>query len=471
MFAENRTFALLTIMLYVSPYLDLQTVFCLLFTPRFCLIILCRVVYFILLNMAVNLNVFDDVCQAATSEIASELDQNNLPDILFQSFSDNVKPCEVFKLDAKAFDIDNRTSHFFLHLNISSLQSHFEELYEFLCNFSSHPTIIFLSETRININPYINTDIPGYTFIHSPSPTKAGGVGAYISNILNFTIKDNLSLNVTGCEDLRINVEFPSRKISYAFAVIYRHPCNNYNAFFEALDQNMQSLNRKGSKVVILGDVNIDLSSDLTRSPLSDYFLLLQSNAFASLTTKPTRVTNTSSTVIDHILINDSDSSISSGVLTYSISDHYPIFCTISNPLFKTPKKNQNLYTYRKIDSVNSDDFRNDLMSILLPICNNFKKSTEATNMSESVFDEHFNELMNALSKIINKHAPIQKASRKQRRFLQKPWLTKGLLISIKNKQKLNGTHLLCGTNSEKLFYKKYANKLTRVKKCIMRTQ
>ena len=74
-------------------------------------------------------------------------------------------------------------------------------------------------------------------------------------------------------------------------------------------------------------------------------------------------------------------------------------------------------------------------MSSLLTICNNFKKSTEATNISESVFDEHFNELMNALSKIINKHAPIQKASRKQRRFLQKPWLTKGLLISIKNNQ------------------------------------
>ena len=295
--------------------------------------------------MAVNLNAFNDAWQAANPENASEIDQNNLPDILFQSLSD-IKPCEVFNLDAKAFDINNRSSHFFLQLNISSLQYHFEELNELLCNFSNPRVIIFLSETRININPLINIDIPGYTFIHYPSPTRAGGVGAHISNILNFTINENLSLNVAGCEDLWINVDFPSRKISNVFAVIYRHPCNYCNAFFEALDQNMQSLNRKGSKVAIFGDINIDLNSDPEQSPFSDYFLLLQSNGFVSLITKPTRVTNTSSTIIDHILINDSVSSLSSGVLIYTISDHYPIFCTISNPFFKTSKKNHSMYTY-----------------------------------------------------------------------------------------------------------------------------
>ena len=132
--------------------------------------------------------------------------------------------------------------------------------------------------------------------------------------------------------------------MSCVFAVIYRHPCNYYNAFFEALDQNLHSLNRKGSKVAIFGDINIDLNSDPERSSLSDYFLLLQSNGFVSLISKPTRVTNTSSTIIDHILINDSVLSLSSGVLTYTISDHYPICCTISNPFFKTSKKNHNMY-------------------------------------------------------------------------------------------------------------------------------
>ena len=36
--------------------------------------------------------------------------------------------------------------------------------------------IAFLSDIRININSFINADIPGYTFINLPSPTKAGDV-------------------------------------------------------------------------------------------------------------------------------------------------------------------------------------------------------------------------------------------------------------------------------------------------------
>lgn len=65
---------------------------------------------------------------------------------------------------------------------------------------------------------------------------------------------------------------------------------------------------------------------------------------------------------------------------------------------------------------------------------------------------------------MIEKHAPLKTASRKQKRIQQSPWLTKGLLTSIKNKQKLYKNYFLNGTVFEKSFYKKYANKLTRVK-------
>ena len=82
----------------------------------------------------------------------------------------------------------------FAHLNISPLQAHFDELNVFLYKFSTHPSIIFLSETRINVNPLFNISIPGYTFLYTPSPTKAGGVGAYISNNLKFSVSELLRL-------------------------------------------------------------------------------------------------------------------------------------------------------------------------------------------------------------------------------------------------------------------------------------
>ena len=50
------------------------------------------------------------------------------------------------------------------------------------------------------------------SFIHHPFPTTAGGVGAYITNCLNVAINDNLSLNIRGCENLWITIDFPDLK-------------------------------------------------------------------------------------------------------------------------------------------------------------------------------------------------------------------------------------------------------------------
>ena len=48
--------------------------------------------------------------------------------------------------------------------------------------------------------------------------------------------------------------------------------------------------------------------------------------------------------------------------------------------------------------------------------------------------------------------------------FHNKPWTTKGILISIRNKEKMYKTHFLQGSNVCKMMYKTYAYKLTKVK-------
>ena len=220
----------------------------------------------------------------------------------------------------------------------------------------------------------------------------------------------------------------------------------------------MQALNDKKTKVMIMSDINIDLASQTNY--VSDYNLLLQSNFFFSLITKPARVTNSSKTIIDHVLTNDTDSILTPGVSTYSISDHYPIFCTISNPTFKTTKKNMT-YSFRNIALVNGGKFRSNLYSVLLPLYDKLIHSY--SNITANSFNEHFNQMMNAILAVINQHAPLQNATRKQKRLFQKPYIT-GLITSIKHKQRLYRTHFLKGNSSERQFYKKYANKLTRLK-------
>ena len=57
----------------------------------------------------------------------------------------------------------------------------------------------------------------------------------------------------------------------------------------------------------------------------------------------------------------------------------------------------------------------------------------------------------------------MKKLSQKQTKLLSKPWITKGILVSICNKQKMHVTHFKNGDIKQKTFYKKYSNKLNKI--------
>ena len=53
---------------------------------------------------------------------------------------------------------------------------------------------------------------------------------------------------------------------------------------------------------------------------------MIESYGLLPLITKLTRVTETTSTVLDHILTNDVHHCILPGIIQYDLSDYYPIF-------------------------------------------------------------------------------------------------------------------------------------------------
>ena len=157
-------------------------------------------------------------CHAAIHYDVSpvDLDESNLPDVLFQSLKNNIKPGETYDLSQKTFIFDNNTSYLFIHLNIASLQAHFDGLNEFLLKFSNPPSVTFLSETRIKTDPLININIPGYTFLHYPSSTNAAGVGVYVSNVITFSENQTFRLEVAYrvVRTFGLTLNFPVIKLS-----------------------------------------------------------------------------------------------------------------------------------------------------------------------------------------------------------------------------------------------------------------
>ena len=171
--------------------------------------------------------------------------------------------------------------------------------------------------------------------------------------------------------------------------------------------------------------------SDPSSPHLKHYNQILINNGFTSCTTNRTRITKISQTSIDHVITNVNGTIITPGVLQYSISDHLPIFCIVSSAKHKNPFKNSTHY-YRNIKNLNGDVYRDGLYDTLTPIVRKFQTSS----ISASNFDLHLNNLIIDINKVIEKHVPLQKVSRKLSRIRQKPCMTKGLLISIKKYQK-----------------------------------
>ena len=100
-----------------------------------------------------------------------------------------------------------------------------------------------------------------------------------------------------------------------------------------------------------------------------------------------------------------------------------------------------------------SEQFLNDL--------NNKVNDFDFHNLNENNFNHVFDQF---LTSTIDLHAPLKLASRKQQRILSRPWLTRGILTSIQNKQKVHKSHFIQGTIVQKIFFKKNTNKLTKLK-------
>ena len=145
------------------------------------------------------------------------------------------------------------------------------------------------------------------------------------------------------------------------------------------------------------------------------------------LITLPTRITSSSKTLIDNILTNEFSSDIVSGNLTVSLSDHIPQFAIIPLKQKNYLPKNHNI-KIRDFDNIDYDKINYELSSINWNFTNNSKNSD--VNQDTLTF-------INDVNSIIDKYAPLRKIKNKEYKLRNKPWVTKGILKSIKIKDNL----------------------------------
>ena len=218
----------------------------------------------------------------------------------------------------------------------------------------------------------------------------------------------------------------------------------------------------KDKPLVILGDFNIDLLSYNTDYNTDKFVNAMISNSFFSLVNKPTNFFRNSSTLIHHAWCNILNEKTQASILDISVSTHKPVLNVIPIALEHFVDDSGTTDRNIRIHNVNDstiDSFDKDFDSIVStfnpndgPILDK-DKATLASLKFYTKFDN-----------IYSKHITIDTVLTSKRNKFDKPWITTGLVLSCKIKNKLHNKWIKArGTTIEhvkKIEYKNYRSKL-----------
>lgn len=251
--------------------------------------------------------------------------------------------------------------------------------------------VVLVTETWLS--PNILDEIvalPGYTFLRKDRTGRGGGVGVYVRQnlkveILNFNIQVSDSF-----EFLVVKIKLPSRNL--AIAVIYRPPNTNVNNFVNDIDNILSLTYSEFDDLIFMGDFNINFFN--LQNPILHCF---ESYGFVQILNEPTRITNRTSTLIDPILVSNSESVTSSGTLSCEeISDHHLVYANFKFNFFKPRPK---IVSYRCFKNFILNDFLVDLQNL------EFYKIVTEKNIDNKILI--FN---NLLLTIFDRHAPFKES-------------------------------------------------------------
>ena len=331
------------------------------------------------------------------------------------------------------------------HQNIRSLPKHAGMLFSYLQCLTIQFDVIILSEIGRKNIPMMKHVFKDYNFIFRiPDKNPRGGVGVFIRSSLDFRIREDLELKTTcGCEKCQIESLFVELQFDeqYILGSIYRHPNGNVEHFSDCLRQTLCKV-KQHIPVLICGDINIDLIK-MRHIKVKEYIDTLMELQLLPLISIPTRITDDTQTLIDHIYIRTSKKMVSkfikTGVLYSDITDHLPTFIILSKTnLCKNQRRLVRIYNERSINNFKSELAETDWSVV-----------TESTdvNSAYSHFITHFFEIFYG-------HFPLVKQSRARQR--DKQWITIGLRESIRHKNILLKAKIKNPTDTNIEKYKSY---------------
>ena len=142
---------------------------------------------------------------------------------------------------------------------------------------------------------------------------------------------------------------------------MYRPPHSKEKEFIKDYKQLTDILKQFKDKDIVIGmDHNMDFLKASKHSNTQDFLDYNIEMNLLPVITKPTRITDTSATLIDNIFISIGlQNDYNSGLIISDMSDHLPTLVKLSN--VKQDMKQHHVVTYRKINESNIQAMNDDL--------------------------------------------------------------------------------------------------------------
>jgi len=316
------------------------------------------------------------------------------------------------------------------------------------------PDVICLQELW-QFPVYANFTLPGYNSLEyklrNPN-TQGGGVGIYIKKSIKYNVLSAQSVFVDRIfESIFIQLNLSNTKKCIVGSV-YRpgtaHPTltagDAFTNFSELLSNVLDELSSYNMPIYLLGDLNLDVLQIDSSNTVSDYINLLFSYGLLQVITKPTRCTDHSATIIDHVITNTILTNYNSYIITSGVSDHFPVVFFPQEPKPHVAKKA--VYS-RDFSEPNLLKFEQSLHSIRW----GFVLEEEDPQIAYNLFSDLFFNLYNL-------HFPLREIKFNKNLHKKEPWMSKGLLISRNEKMRLASLAAKNPTPLLKSDYKNYRN-------------
>ena len=367
-------------------------------------------------------------------------DRNNLLNLLkdLENYEEMVSICsESPYIETEHLsDYMQKFKNYFtlLDINIQSLNAKFDSFVAFLndlCNANIYFSAICIQETWLktpNDKNFFN--IPNYNmFSLQPTCTSHGGLIIYVHE--KFQVKElNLYKTSTLWEGLFLELSGGGLTKKLKLCNIYRPPRDRndeIDGFLSEFTPIVSAVSNSPGECLIAGDFNLDLLKIESRSSYSKYLELMYCSSLKPTVTLPTRLSRRNATLIDHIFCKSSSSNTSGGIIISNISDHLmPFLCLDITREFSSPPKT---ISFQPSDARSVNAF--------VSAVNDIDFNEHISDDINANANQGFNVFQKRIDECINKFLPYKTVKFKRYKHKIRPWITAGILISIKKRDKM----------------------------------